>query len=63
MGQSVAIIGAGVIGLTSAICLQDAGFQVTILTKEMPQNTTSGQPEPSGGVTGQAKSANGQNSR
>lgn len=39
--KKVAVIGAGVIGLTSAICLQDAGYQVTIITKEMPQDTTS----------------------
>lgn len=39
--KKVALIGAGVIGLTSAICLQDAGYQVTIFTKEMPQDTTS----------------------
>lgn len=39
--KKVALIGAGVIGLTSAICLQDAGYQVNIFTKEMPQDTTS----------------------
>ncbi len=39
--KKVAVIGAGVIGLTSAICLQDAGYQVSIFTKEMPQYTTS----------------------
>lgn len=39
--KKVAVIGAGIIGLTSAIRLQEAGFDVTIFAKEMPQNTTS----------------------
>ncbi|MEU2032496.1 FAD-dependent oxidoreductase [Nocardia amamiensis] len=35
------VIGSGIIGLTSAICLTDAGFQVTIVTASMPGDTTS----------------------
>ncbi|GAB5492731.1 MAG: FAD-dependent oxidoreductase [Phototrophicaceae bacterium] len=37
----VAVIGAGIIGLTSAIRLQDAGYDVSIFTKELTENTTS----------------------
>jgi D-amino-acid oxidase len=40
----VAVIGAGVIGLTSAIELLDAGHDVTIFTRECPENTTSAVP-------------------
>jgi glycine/D-amino acid oxidase-like deaminating enzyme len=36
-----AVIGAGVIGLSTAILLQRAGAAVTIYTKAMPPNTTS----------------------
>lgn len=39
--MNIAVIGSGVTGLTSAICLQDAGFDITIFTEELPQNTTS----------------------
>lgn len=41
MGKNVAVIGAGVIGLTSAIAMQDAGYQVTIYTREPTLKTTS----------------------
>ncbi|MBO0867884.1 MAG: FAD-binding oxidoreductase, partial [Micromonosporaceae bacterium] len=37
----VLVIGAGVSGLTTAICLAEAGFPVRILTKESPHATTS----------------------
>jgi len=37
----VAVLGSGVIGLTTARLLQDAGFAVTIYTKALPPNTTS----------------------
>jgi D-amino-acid oxidase len=40
-GQSVIVVGAGVIGLTTAVVLAEAGFAVTVLAKEMPGNTTS----------------------
>lgn len=38
---NVAIIGAGVSGLTSGIELLEAGYKVTILARELPPNTTS----------------------
>jgi glycine/D-amino acid oxidase-like deaminating enzyme len=37
----VAVLGSGVIGLTAARMLQDAGFDVTIYTKALPPDTTS----------------------
>lgn len=37
----VAVIGAGVLGLTTARLCQEAGFQVTIYTKALPPDTTS----------------------
>jgi D-amino-acid oxidase len=40
-GQSVIVVGAGVIGLTTAVVLAEAGFAVRVLAKEMPENTTS----------------------
>ena len=39
--RSVAVIGCGVIGLTTARTLQRKGYQVTIYTKEMAPNVTS----------------------
>jgi D-amino-acid oxidase len=39
--HGVLVIGAGVSGLTSAICLAEAGYRVRILTAERPQRTTS----------------------
>jgi D-amino-acid oxidase len=41
MDREALVIGAGVIGLTSAIALADAGFRVRIRTAAMPQETTS----------------------
>jgi D-amino-acid oxidase len=38
---SIAVLGGGVIGLTSAICLLEAGFQVTIFAKAITPHTTS----------------------
>jgi choline dehydrogenase-like flavoprotein len=37
----VIVIGAGVIGPTSAICLAESGMQVRILSAAAPQETTS----------------------
>jgi D-amino-acid oxidase len=37
----VAVLGSGVVGLSTARMLQDAGFQVTIYAKDLPPNTTS----------------------
>ena len=37
----VAVLGSGVIGLTTARMLQDEGFNVTIYTKALPPDTTS----------------------
>ncbi len=39
--KDVLIIGAGIIGLSTAIRLQEAGYQVNILTKDFPLATTS----------------------
>ena len=39
--SDIIVIGAGVIGLSSAVALQQAGHSVRILTREAPQNTTS----------------------
>ena len=39
--QEVTVIGSGVIGLSAALCLQQAGYQVRILTRDLPQFTTS----------------------
>ena len=38
---AIRVIGSGVSGLSSAVNLQDAGFDVTIITRDMPQLTTS----------------------
>ena len=40
-GDSVAVIGCGVIGLTTAIVAQDAGYRVTIYADRPPTETTS----------------------
>lgn len=39
--RTAAVIGSGVMGLTSARLLQDAGWKVTIYTKDMARHTTS----------------------
>lgn len=39
--RQVAVIGCGVVGLTTAIQLQRRGFEVTIYAKDVPPNTTS----------------------
>ena len=39
--REVTVIGSGVSGLSSAVNLQDAGFDVTIITRDMPESTTS----------------------
>ncbi|MGO9506204.1 MAG: FAD-dependent oxidoreductase [Mycobacterium sp.] len=41
MTQSALVIGAGVSGLTSALCLAEAGWQVRVWTAAPPQQTTS----------------------
>jgi glycine/D-amino acid oxidase-like deaminating enzyme len=39
--RDAAVIGCGVIGLTTALALQAAGFRVTIYARDVPPNTTS----------------------
>ena len=39
--SEITVIGSGVIGLSSALRLQHAGYQVRILTRDLPQFTTS----------------------
>lgn len=39
--STVAIVGAGIIGMTNAICLLEKGFTVTIFTKDDPLQTNS----------------------
>jgi D-amino-acid oxidase len=41
MAQDVVVVGCGVIGLTSAIRLQEQGFAVRIITRDLPPNLTS----------------------
>jgi D-amino-acid oxidase len=41
MGRRVTVVGAGVIGLTSAVRLAEAGFEVDVLARELPLETTS----------------------
>lgn len=38
---SVVVVGGGVIGLTTAVVLAEAGFDVSVLTKDLPADTTS----------------------
>ena len=40
-GDSVAVIGAGVVGLTTARVLQGRGYKVTVYAEDFPPNTTS----------------------
>ena len=37
----VLVIGAGVAGLTTAVCLAEAGVRVRVVARELPQDTTS----------------------
>ncbi len=39
--SDVLVIGAGVIGLTTAICLAEAGVSTAVIAAEPPQQTTS----------------------
>ncbi|MCV7413221.1 amino acid oxidase [Mycobacterium florentinum] len=39
--QQIVVIGAGVSGLTSALCLAEAGWRVRVWTASMPRQTTS----------------------
>ncbi|MBI4421863.1 MAG: FAD-binding oxidoreductase [Gemmatimonadetes bacterium] len=39
--RRTAVLGCGVVGLTSARLLQDRGFEVTIYARDLPPNTTS----------------------
>jgi glycine/D-amino acid oxidase-like deaminating enzyme len=39
MPSKIAIVGAGIIGITNAICLLEKGFSVTIFTKDEPLKT------------------------
>ncbi len=41
MSHAITVVGCGVIGLTSAIRLQETGFDVTIITRDLPPNLTS----------------------
>jgi D-amino-acid oxidase len=41
MGPQVTVVGAGVIGLTSAVRLAEAGYEVDVLARELPLETTS----------------------
>src|SRR5690554_61705 len=40
--KSATVLGGGVSGLTTALYLVEKGYQVTIITKELAQNTVSG---------------------
>jgi D-amino-acid oxidase len=41
VNPDVVVVGAGVIGLTTAVCLAEAGHAVTVVTAEQPRETTS----------------------
>lgn len=41
MDNEALVIGAGVSGLTTAICLADAGWSVRVLARDLPHDTTS----------------------
>jgi D-amino-acid oxidase len=35
------VVGAGVVGLTTAVCLREAGIAADVVAREEPQDTTS----------------------
>ncbi len=41
MNRDILVVGAGVTGLTTAVCLAEAGYHVTTWTAEPPERTTS----------------------
>lgn len=41
MTADIKIIGCGISGITTGICLMEAGYKVSIVAKQLPQNTTS----------------------
>lgn len=41
MSKTISIIGAGIVGVSSALWLQEAGYQVTLIDKEHPGHGTS----------------------
>jgi D-amino-acid oxidase len=41
MSNQVVVVGCGIIGLSSAVRLQEAGYQVEIITRDLPPNLTS----------------------
>ncbi|MEL6561711.1 MAG: FAD-dependent oxidoreductase [Bacteroidota bacterium] len=41
MATDIKIIGCGISGITTGICLLEAGYKVSIVAKQLPQNTTS----------------------
>jgi D-amino-acid oxidase len=40
-GSDAVVVGAGVIGLTTAVCLAEAGLRVTVVAADPPERTTS----------------------
>jgi glycine/D-amino acid oxidase-like deaminating enzyme len=40
-GTEIAVLGAGVVGLTTALTLQESGYRVTVFARELPPHTTS----------------------
>ena len=56
-GGPVAVIGSGVMGLTTARLVQEAGFPVTIYTADIPPNTTSNLAGGQWGPTGHYREA------
>ena len=37
----VVVVGAGVVGLTTAVCLREGGVAADVVTRDAPQDTTS----------------------
>lgn len=50
MNKKVNVIGSGVIGLTTAILLQEKGYQVTIIASEFPGEQHSDYTSPCAGA-------------